>query len=229
MKALLVTLVVLVGLAVAADRVAVHIADQRVAEQIARQGDLAGTPSVDITGFPFLTQAVAGHYDDVRVSLSADDLGQPAGTSAEVSLHGVHLPLSDVLSGSVQRLPIDRVDGTATLAYQLLAAQLGGDTTLRPEGDGLRITRTVEVAGQTFPVSAVGTVHLDGRTLTVDVQKAAAVGVQVPDFLVQQASHLLDLRYEIPQLPYGLHLTEVRVEPDGVHVSVTASDVVLQP
>src|SRR4051812_44061551 len=61
-RALLVVLLLLVGLAVVADRVAVGVAEDRVGEQLAAKGGLAGTPEVDIAGFPFLTQAVAGTY-----------------------------------------------------------------------------------------------------------------------------------------------------------------------
>ncbi len=227
MRALLVVLLLLGGLAVGADRVAVGIAEDKVAEQLAAKGGLAGTPTVDIAGFPFLTQAVAGRYDDVRISLTAEELGQPAGTRADIALHGVHVPLSSVVSGSVEKVPVDRVDGTATLSYALLSAQLGGDTTLRREGDGLRVTKTVEVLGQTLPLTAVGTVSLDGNQLVVDVEKAAGAGVDVPGFLVSRVSDLLDLRYDVPALPFGLRLTGVRPAADGVDLELAARDTVL--
>jgi hypothetical protein len=226
-KALVVVLVLLLGLAIAADRVAVGIAEERVAEELAAQGGLQGTPEVDITGFPFLTQAVAGRYDDVRIALSAGQLGQPEGTRADVALHGVRVPLASVLSGSVQQVPIDRVDGTATLSYDLLAAQLGGDTTLRREGDGLRITKTVELLGQTIPLTAAGTVSLDGNDLIVDVENATGAGVDVPRFLVDQVADLLDLRYAVPALPFGLRLTSVTPADDGVVVDLEAIDTVI--
>jgi hypothetical protein len=195
---------------------------------MASKGGLAGTPSVDIAGFPFLTQAFAGNYEDVRISLTAHDLGQPAGTRADVRLHGVHVPLKSVLSGSVSEVPVDRIDGTATLSYELLAAQLGGDTTLRREGDGLRITKTVEIAGYTLPLTAAGTVTLDGDDLVVDVQKASGAGVDVPGFLVDRVSDLLDLRYTVPALPFGLQLTSVQPADDGVRIGVAAKDTVLR-
>lgn len=227
-KVLLVLLVLLLGVAVAADRIGVGIAEDRVAQQIASRGGQAGTPEVDITGFPFLTQAVAGRYTDVRISLSAADLGQPAGTRADVSLHGVHIPLSDVLSGSVREVPVDRVDGTATLSYALLAAQLGGDTTLAPEGGGLRLTRSLSVLGFDFPVTATGTLTLQGQDLVVDVADAVAAGVDVPGFVLDRAADLLDFRYPVPALPFGLQLTGVQPAADGVHVRVQARDTVLR-
>lgn len=227
MRALLVVLLLLAGLTLLADRVAVGIAEDRVADQLAGKGGLVGTPEVDITGFPFLTQVVGGRYEDVRIALDADELGQPAGTRADVSLRGVRVPLRTVLSGSVQEVPVDRIDGTATLAYDLLAAELGSDATVTREGDGLRITRTVEVVGRSFPVTAAGTVALEGDQLVVDVEEAAGAGADIPDFLVDRVSDLLDLRYTVPELPFGLQLTSVAPADDGVRVRVEATDAVL--
>ncbi|MGY1590428.1 DUF2993 domain-containing protein [Geodermatophilus sp. SYSU D00708] len=228
MRALLVVLLLLVGLAVVADRVGVGIAEDRVGQAIAERGGLAGQPEVEIGGFPFLTQAVSGTYEDVRIALTAADLAQPEGTRADVSLRGVHVPLSDVLSGSVQEVPVDRVDGTATLSYALLSQQLGPGTTLTREGDGLRVERTVELAGLTVPLTAVGTLSLDGNDLVVDVSEASGAGVDLPAVLVDQASDLLDLRYPVPELPFGLQLTGVAPADDGVDVAVAATDTVLR-
>ena len=221
MRALLVVALLLIGLVLVADRVAVGFAEDRVAEQVAEKGGLAGTPEVDIDGFPFLTQAVGGRYDEVRISLTADQLGQPEGTSADVVLRGVEVPLSSVLAGSVQEVPVERIDGTATLSYALLSAQLGSGTELEREGDGLRITRTVEVLGQQVRLTATGQVALEGNDLVVDVEEASGAGVDVPGFL-------LDLRYPVPALPFGLQLTGVRPAADGVDIRVEATDTVLR-
>ena len=221
-------LVLLLGLLVLVDRFAVGLAEDRVATQVAEQGALTGTPEVDIAGFPFLTQVVAGRYDDVRIALTAAELGQPEGTRADLALHGVEVPLSAVLSESVAEVPVERIDGTATLSYALLSAQLGGDTTLRREGDGLRITRTVEVLGQSVPLTAVGTVTLEGNDLVVDVGAASGAGVDVPDVVVERVADSLDLRYAVPALPFGLQLTDVTPAEDGVDVRVQATDTVLR-
>ena len=226
---LLVIVAVLLGIGLLADRAVEKWAEGYVADQLTEQAGLAGTPDVDVRGFPFLTQALDGTYDDVRISLTADELGQPEGTGADVRLQGVHIPLSNVLSGDVQEVPVDRIDGTATLSYALLSAQLGGDSTLAQDGDGLRVTKTVEVLGYTLPLTATGTVSLDGDELVVDVEQATGAGVDVPGFLVDQVSDLLDLRYPVPALPFGLQLTSVTPAQDGVVVEVEATDTVLAP
>jgi hypothetical protein len=227
-KALLVVLALVLGLLVLGDRVAVGFAEGQVATQLAEKGGLQGAPEVDITGFPFLTQAVGGRYDEVRIALTAAQLGQPEGTRADVALRGVEVPLSSVLAGSVQEVPVESIDGTATLSYELLSAQLGGDTTLRREGDAIRITKTVDVLGQTLPLTATGTVTLEGNDLVIDVANASGAGVEIPAFLVDRVADLLDLRYAVPALPFGLQLTEVTPAEDGVDVRVQASDTVLR-
>jgi hypothetical protein len=226
---LLVIVAVLLGIGFLADRAVERWAEGYVADQLTEQAGLAGTPDVDVRGFPFLTQALDGTYEDVRISLTAEELGQPAGTSADVRLIGVHVPLSNVISGDVQEVPVDRIEGTASLSYALLAEQLGGDATLGPDGDGLRVSKTVELLGYTLPLTASGTVSLDGDELVIDVERATGAGVEIPDFLVDQASDLLDLRYPVPALPFGLVLTSVTPSADGVIVEVEASDTVLAP
>ncbi len=223
--ALLAALLLVAGLV--ADPVAEGVAEDRVAEALRDRGGLAATPEVDVTGWPFLTQAVSGTYDDVRISLPAEVLGRPEGTTADVVLRGVHVPLSDALSGSVREVPVDRIDGTATLSYDLLARELGAGTGLAREGDALRVTRTVEVLGYTVPLTAVATVSLDGQDLLVDVGEASAAGVDVPGFVVDRAGALLDLRYPV-ELPFGLRLTGVRPSDGGVDVAVEATDTVLR-
>ena len=226
---LLVIVAVLLGIGFLADRAVERYAEGYVADQLTEQAGLTGTPEVDVRGFPFLTQALDGTYEDVRISLTADQLGQPAGTAADIRLVGVHIPLSNVLSGDVQEVPVDRIEGTATLSYELLSDQLGGDSTIGPDGDGLRVTKTVELLGYTLPLTASGTVSLDGDQLVVDVERASGAGVELPEFLVDQASDLLDLRYQIPALPFGLQLTRVTPAADGVVVEVEATDTVLAP
>ncbi|MCZ2806203.1 DUF2993 domain-containing protein [Modestobacter sp. VKM Ac-2983] len=227
MKALLIVLLLGLGLLVLVDRVGVTVAEGQVADQVAERGGLAGAPEVDITGFPFLTQALSGRYDEVRISLTAEQLGEPAGTRADVSLFGVQVSLSDAVSGSVQEIPVEQVDGTATLSYELLAQQLGGDTRLQGDGDRMRIDRTVDLLGLEVPITARGTVSLDGQDLVVDVEDAAAAGVDVPGFVLDRAVDVLDFRYPVPELPFGLELTGVDPRDDGVLVRVSATDTVL--
>jgi hypothetical protein len=226
-RALVVLVLVLIGLLVVVDRVGVAVAERRVGEGIAEAADLAEAPEVDIVGFPVLDEAVRGRYDEVRIHFSAEALDAAPGTEAEVVLRGAQVPFED-LFGVVREVPVERLDGTATLSYALLSEQIGPDTELEPDGDGLRITRTVEVAGQQLPLSATGTVALDGTELVIDVDGASGAGIDLPDEVVERAAELLALRYEVPALPYGLQLTDVRPGPDGVVVTARGEGTVIE-
>ena len=127
----------------------------------------------------------------------------------------------------MREVPVERIDGTATLSYELLATALGADTTLAREGDGLRITRTVELLGRTVPLTAAGQATLDGDEIVIDVATVTGAGVDLPAFVVERATDLLDLRYAVPELPFGLRLTSVTPADDGVVVGVEATDTVL--
>lgn len=227
-KALVVVLALVLGLLLLVDRVSLGLAEDQVAARLAEQEAVQGIPEVVIGGFPFLTQAVGGRYDDVRISLTATQLGQPEGTRADVTLRGVEVPLSSVFSGSVQEVPVERIDGTATLSYALLSDELGTDTELSREGDGLRITRTVELLGQDVRLTADGQVTLDGDVLVVEVDEAAGAGVKIPDRLLDRAVDVMNLRYPLPALPFELKLTGVRPADAGVVVRVEASETVLR-
>ena len=65
---LLIVFVVLVGLAIAADRVALAIAEDKAASTLRNSQHLSSTPDVSVPGFPFLTQAVAGSYGSVTLA-----------------------------------------------------------------------------------------------------------------------------------------------------------------
>ena len=121
MRALVVVLLLLLGLAVLADRVAVGIAEDRVADRARGEGRPAGHARRSTSpASPSSPRRWAAATTTSGSPLTAEELGQPAGTRADVALHGVQVPLSSVLSGSVQEVPVERIDGTATLSYELL-------------------------------------------------------------------------------------------------------------
>ena len=76
-------------------------------------------------------------------------------------------------------------DGAAAAGPNAMTHQL------EDGGDGLRVQTTVQIAGLTVPLSATGTVRLDGGTLVLDVQDATTAGVEVPGGFLDQVSDAL--------------------------------------
>lgn len=220
-------LVVVVGLLVAVDRIAVALAQGRVEQELDRQEEVAQADEVDIHGFPFLTQLFSGSYGEVDVDLTLDESSEIPGTRVQLTLLDVTAPFSELLSGSPD-VEVDRVEGSATLPYDVVAAQIGPNTTLEPDSDGLRITRTVSLLGLEAPLSAAGTVTVeDGNVLLISVEEAEAVGVEVPEVFLSEGIELLNVRYQLPAPPFDLQVTDVSAGRNGVVVGLEAASTVL--
>jgi len=125
MRRLLIVLVVLAALLVAADRVGVVVAQNRLASQIQQQLNLDRKPDVSIRGIPFLTQAISGTYKDIRVQLPDVDAGDVQNVAIDARLQGTHVPLSDAVGGNVGQIPVDRISGTLLIPYDELAKASG--------------------------------------------------------------------------------------------------------
>jgi len=223
-------LVVLLGLLLALDRFGVAYAEDRVAAQLQEALALTRTPEVDITGFPALTQAIAGRYDDVRLQLNSADVAGLRDLDAVVELHGLRVTLGELFSEEVEAIPVERIDGAVSVPYATVAEQIGdGVTVARGEG-GVMVTDTFEVLGQEVPVSGTGEVTVVGpQELAVTVVALNLAGIDIPDFLIEQLQEQLSFTYELPPWPFGLTVTDARATADGFDVTAEATDAVIDP
>ena len=228
MKKLVVGLVVVLGLLVVVDRVGARLAAQAIAGQVQAASALTSEPDVDITGFPFLTQAVAGRYDRVEVTAREVPAGQLTLDRLDATLSGVQVSLGEALSGSVQRVPVEEVRARALVGYDDLARRAGErSVTVAPAGDRLRVTGSVDVGDRTLSVVAVSRVEVAEGDLLVTAEEYE-VGNETADRLITRAvGDRLDLRIPVDGLPYDLEVTGVSVQPDGVAVVARTGATVL--
>lgn len=110
-RRLVITLVVLLGLLVAADFITAAVFEHEVSKRAKAKFGLTDDPSVRVGGFSFLLQALSGEYDHLTV----DAKGVPVReTLKDVEVHadlfGVQAPLGDLISGSAQ-VRINEVEG----------------------------------------------------------------------------------------------------------------------
>lgn len=229
MKGLLVTALSLAVCAVAADRVSLVLTERAVAAQLQTSGGLSTRPDVSIRGVPFLTQAFAGTYDDVEVSAAGVTAGGTRLSKLDVTLRGVHVPLSAALSGSVDAVPVDVLRATVLLSYADMARQLRDRRlTVSPAGDQLRVSGSVQVLGRTVTASAISSVALSGASVVVTA-KRFEVGNAVADRAVSAAlGRRFDFVIRVGQLPYGLRMSSLDVRPEGVVATAAASHTVLR-
>lgn len=230
MKVLLIVIGVLLAVLLLVDRVGVEYAEDRVAEQVQEDLGLSALPGVEINGFPVLTQAVAGEYDDVRLTVDAADLGELSDLDVEVQLTGVQIPLSDLLGGDIETIPVEGVAGTVSIPYAEVAAQIGSGVRVADGPDGVVVSQTLDVLGEQIEVSGTGRIRVESSDqIGVTVVGLNLAGLEIPGVLIEQLQEQLSFTYTVPPLPFGLRITGATATADGFDVSAEAEDAVLAP
>jgi hypothetical protein len=243
LRIFLIVAVVLGGLFVIADRVAVGFAENKAADRIKSTEGLTSTPDVSIKGFPFLTQVVGGELDDVRIGIK-DYEASTGGTSAatgtiriddlNAEMHGVDFN-SDYSSAIA-----NSATGSATVAYaELLKAAKSQPTEVAPGvtaqviglsdgGNGkikVEVSATVLGTKLAQPVSVLSSVTVvGGNKVRVHADSLPKLGVQLAENRVRT---ITDFEQRIDQLPGGIKLDTVEAAANGVDITVKGSDVKL--
>ncbi|MET9802989.1 DUF2993 domain-containing protein [Streptomyces sp. NPDC006368] len=225
LRILLITAVILGGLFVIADRLAVNYAESEVADRIrAKQGATAGPADVSIQGFPFLTQALAKELDEVDVTLR----GVEASTGGRtVRISEMTAALHDVrLGDGFSTATAATATGSARLSYADLGSASGEDVTVGFGGNGkVKVTGSVEVLGRSITRSVLSTVSVvDGDTIRVRADEVPGEGIPGVEELVRERT---DFDRKIEGLPVGLKLQKVEATAEGVVITLTGSNVSL--
>ncbi len=223
MRRLLIAVIVLAGLLVVADRVAVVVADRQIASRVQSAYNLPSKPSVSVTGFPFLTQVASGDYHQIDVSigsLSTDGV-QVNGLTAQ--LNGVRAPFRDLFGHGSASITAAQVTGSGTVPFSSVRSHLPRGVELSQDGEALRLAGTVSYLGVTVPVSADATLAPDGSGIAVTPTRiSVASGSSALSSAIAGR-----FRFVVPVTGLPLHLVvrSVSVVPGGVRVGASAADV----
>ena len=218
MKKLLVFLIVIAALAVGGDRVAAGLVADDAERRLETEGFTA--PSVQMHGFPFLTQLAARRFE--RVTLTADgiDAGEGEARAVSAELTDVHAPQS----GPVQ---VGTLTASGTVPYDVVSRASGSAALQLAPGAGgqVQVSRTVEVAGQSFDVVAKARVQARGTQLRIvptglEVAGLASLDARLSALLSDQVA----IVYDIPDLPAGVRVEKVTATRTGFQVRVTGRD-----
>ncbi|MFE6335488.1 DUF2993 domain-containing protein [Streptomyces sp. NPDC057806] len=234
LRILLIVVVVLGGLFVLADRLAVGFAEDEVAEKLKDTENLATTPDVSINGFPFLTQVAGGELDDVEVGIA--DYEAAAGTGETIRIDDLQAHMRGVrFSGDYSSATAATANGTASISYdELLKAAEAEPRQIFPGataevvglsdgGNGkIKVDVKVEAAGlaRTYPV--LSTVTVDGDIVKVHADNLPNLVVEVAEGEVRS---ITDFEQRIDGLPGGIRLDKVEAAKNGVEITVQGSNV----
>ncbi|MFF5938760.1 DUF2993 domain-containing protein [Streptomyces sp. NPDC012508] len=224
LRVLLIVAVVLGGIFVGVDRLAVNYAESEAADRVRLGPARAGSTEVDIKGFPFLNQAMDKRFDEVDVALTGVEA--TAG-GRKVRISEMTASLRDVtIEGDFEGARARTATGTALISYADLMAASGRDVKIAYGGDGkVKVTGGVEILGRTVTRSVVSSVTLvDGDTIRVRADEVPGEGIPGLESLIRKRT---DFDREIGGLPQGMKLEKVEAREDGVAIGVTGTDVVL--
>jgi hypothetical protein len=220
LRIVIIVLIVLIGLLVAADFAARAFAENKAASEIKQQG-FPKKPSVDIEGFPFLTQLAAKDFKDIQISSSNVTEGPLDIASIDATLKNVHI------NGAFSGGTIDSLNGTATITFTALANAMTAEAgplgqltnvglTLSADGPG-KVKATLNVV--VFSGTAVWQVTRTSDN-TLNVQLVSTGGL--PKSLLSPVS---DIKVRLPALPLGLKIQSISVNSSGLTGTLTGQDV----
>ncbi len=214
-----VILVLLVGL----DFGAKAFAESEAASQIQKQG-FPTRPKVTIAGFPFLTQVITRHFDQITISASNIPEGPITISSLNVVATDIHLSTSfksgttGPLHGTIL-ISLGAI-GSALGAAGPLAGFLGGGS-----GGGLKVESVgsnelkanLNLAGGILNASATWKVVTDGPH-EIDLQLVSSSGVPS-----QFAGKANNIKLPLSSLPAGLVLSGgLNSSANGISANVSA-------
>lgn len=190
-------------------------------------------PEVDAHGIFFLPQVIRGSYSDVHVTTLGITSGPLRINRVESRLSDVRVPFHDVLVRDIRRVGLGRSVENFDLTYEDLNAYFaatGRRLKLAPGPNGtVRLTGVVEIANQSVPVSADASLSVQD-----DVLRISPESLNTRSGSLQAASRLLlgkRLRLIVPlgTLPFGHHLTGVRADSEGLHLTAEGTGIILRP
>lgn len=236
LRRLLITLVIIAALVALGDRVANALAERRIATEVANTAADNGAysdqrPDVTIHGWPFLTQAWSGDFEQIDITLQ--DVGSNGLTfpSLDLVAHDVDADWRELSDGgdAVART----VDVTGSVSVDsietLMAEETGFDLEINEDGTA-SLVGSREVMGMEVDVEATGEFAFNGNTLTFTPDTIESLTENLPPQaqpLIEQLVNEFSSTVELPTLPYEIQLSEIAFEGDVVTVSGSAEDVVL--
>lgn len=223
-KVLIVLAVLLVVGIVAADRIGVMVAQNEIASRVATQYSLPKQPDVSIDGFPFLTQAVGGRYDEIDVNIGDWTQQNITVHDLQVKLSGLSAPLGDVINNNTSNVVADSATASAIVPYSAIKAMAPkGVDSMSATPDGLQLTGTFQVAGFNVPATIVVKVGAaSGGIAVTPLSVKSGLGPTIPLGMLKSR---LGFTVPIQNLPIGSRISKVEPTPAGLRVEATADNV----
>ncbi|MGI8679522.1 MAG: LmeA family phospholipid-binding protein [Jatrophihabitans sp.] len=215
-----ISLILLIIVAVAADRVGNHIAEDTAGSTIQTSQKLRSQPRVDIAGFPFLTQLAAGDFDQVTVTATNVPVG---GDGVSVTFREIRVVLDRVtVTRDFSRVHARTADAVATVGYGALSQALGVDVSYAGNGR-IKASKKISVLGQSFTPTITAAPILTGGALSfaaAEINGAGALGGQVSQVLHE----VFGVPLPLGGIPFDIKIQKLQVDASGLVVRLAGAD-----
>lgn len=222
MRKLLIALIVVAILVVAADRISLYVAQRKIANRVAAAYNLATPPAVTITGFPFLTQVIAGHYQQVVVTMGSVDTGGVQVDGLTARFAGVRAPLRQLLGTAQSAVTADHATATGVLPFATVQRRLPPGITISADGEHVRLTGNLGFQGIQVPVSAGVSLHVTSDVIEMSPRDLKVAGSPAVPSLI---GGRLVIALPVRDLPMHLKVRTVSVTSHGFAVTASAQGV----
>jgi hypothetical protein len=212
----LIALVVLIIVLVGADFAAKAFAENQIASQISSSG-LGTKPSVDIEGFPFLTQVASRDLSQIDINASNFTVKQVTISSLHATATGVHP------NSSFNGATIDKINGTVVVSFSTVTnlIPIPGLTVGPDPADGPdAIKFDSSLGGATGKIEQVSpnVIKVDVGNLTGLAGLASLLGGSA----IQNS-----YTFDVPKLPAGLVINSITVTNQGLVATASAANTTL--
>ncbi|MFE1176827.1 DUF2993 domain-containing protein [Streptomyces sp. NPDC058773] len=154
------------------DRFAVLYAQNAAAEKVKDALHLNATPEVDIKGFPFLTQVLDKHVDQVKVTIP--DLAADRVSLAKFEATANDVRIEGDLPSSIKGATIGTMNGSVLLAFDDMNRELGASQVKFSEmgPNAVRAVGQLPIAGHELRVRAEARIKRAGdRGVSTDISR----------------------------------------------------------
>jgi LmeA-like phospholipid-binding len=215
-RGLVITLIVVIAILVAADFGAKAFAENAIASKIDSSG-LGVKPSVNIEGFPFLTQVAARDLGQIDINASNFQVHQVVISSLTATATGVHP------NASFNGATVNQIHGTIVVSFSTI-------TNLVPV-PGLTVSADPSAGPDAIKLNsslggAVGKiVQTSPNVITVNVGSLS--GLAGFASLIGGSAIASSYTIDIPALPAGLEVRSITVTSQGIVATASAQNTTL--
>ncbi|MFI5713964.1 DUF2993 domain-containing protein [Kribbella sp. NPDC051620] len=230
LRALIVILLILAGLAVAADRVGESLAEGQLsksaADEAAKYDVTAAETKVEIGGFGFLPQLARSKFDQVTMTMREPRIEKVAAEDLTVDMHGIHVPHEALTGDRNAAVTVDKADVKLRLSPSALAkltANTRGIDALTLQTRSGKLVANATIQG--LKVSA--TVRPEARNGRIGLVVDESTLQGIPEQLRGTVGAILSRGIVVPELPFKATLQQVAIEDQSIVLTAAATNLQL--